>query len=49
MWVIAGGSHYWCYQCGAWALDPRLTGEYKIKWHKPTGLGGPNPAATVKP
>ena len=41
LWVIGGGAMLWCYQCGAW----RYTGSGE-KWHRPTGLGGPNPAVT---
>ena len=41
MWLIAGGTVMWCYQCGAWKLNlPNARRE----WHKPTGIGGPNPA-----
>lgn len=37
LWIIAGGTHLWCYQCGAFK---HVDG----KWQRPTGLGGPNPA-----
>lgn len=44
LWAIAGGTLLWCYQCGAWTRNvARLPGE-RGTWHKPTGLGGPNPA-----
>jgi hypothetical protein len=42
MWVIAGGHILWCYQCGAWKLTENS--RERTRWHKPTGIGGPNPA-----
>jgi hypothetical protein len=39
-WIIAGGSILWCYQCGAW----RSNVPGRMKWNKPTGIGGANPA-----
>lgn len=38
-WLIAGGSIIWCYQCGAWRMNMAAG-----KWHRPTGIGGENPA-----
>ena len=40
LWLIAGGAICWCYQCGAW----RMNQPGRAQWHKPTGIGGPNPA-----
>jgi hypothetical protein len=40
LWIIAGGHLLWCYQCGAW----RHNTPGRMLWHKPTGLGGINPA-----
>jgi hypothetical protein len=39
-WLIAGGAIIWCYQCGAY----RVNREGRYKWHKPSGIGGENPA-----
>lgn len=47
LWIIAGGHLLWCYQCGAWRLNRDIYGEDAGKWHKPTGIGGPNPAMTA--
>lgn len=40
LWIIAGGYILWCYQCGAW----RMNSGNREKWHRPTGIGGENPA-----
>ena len=40
LWIIAGGALLWCYRCGAWR--PNVAG--KLRWHKPTGPNGENPA-----
>jgi hypothetical protein len=40
LWLIAGGAICWCYQCGAW----RLNNAQRMAWHKPSGIGGRNPA-----
>ena len=40
VWLV--GDVLWCYQCGAW----RQAGEGRHRWHKPTGIGGPNPCST---
>lgn len=42
LWIICGGALLWCYQCGAWTVNKRHEG--RVRWHHPTGLGGPNPA-----
>lgn len=39
LWLIAGGTICWCYQCGAW----RINAPNHI-WNRPTGLYGINPA-----
>ena len=45
LWLIAGGAICWCYQCGAWTLNRlRKHGEPRDRWHRTTGIGGPNPA-----
>ena len=50
-WLICGGSVEWCYQCGAWRQLRRTASATCMpipgpegKWHKPSGIGGPNPA-----
>lgn len=46
-WLIAGGYIHWCYQCGAWQQMKRVSENGFAPdgpWHKPTGIGGPNPA-----
>jgi hypothetical protein len=40
VWLV--GDLLWCYQCGAW----RQNAEGRHPWHKPTGIGGPNPCST---
>jgi len=40
LWIIAGGGIIWCYQCGSW----RLNIPSKSPWHRPSGIGGKNPA-----
>jgi len=40
VWLV--GDVLWCYQCGAW----RQNAEGRHPWHKPTGIGGPNPCST---
>lgn len=42
MWILSFGDHhvFWCYQCGAWRHELKPG-----KWHKPSGIGGKNPAA----
>jgi len=40
IWGIAGGALLWCYQCGAW----RVNDSRPSQWHRPTGIGGSNPA-----
>ena len=42
LWAIAGGALLWCYQCGAWRPNNSLG----RGWHRPTGIGGENPAMT---
>lgn len=42
IWIIAGGNILWCYQCGAWRMN--LPGRVPGGWHKPSGIGGANPA-----
>lgn len=42
IWIIAGGALLWCYQCGA--FRPNSAGRVPGGWHKPSGIGGPNPA-----
>jgi hypothetical protein len=44
LWLLAGGAICWCYQCGAWR--PSTPG--RMKWHKTTGIDGPNPAMPKK-
>lgn len=39
LWLIAGGYAAWCYRCGAWRIN-----EPRVKWVRPTGPDGPNPA-----
>jgi len=41
LWLIAGGAICWCYQCGAWKMNAADTPR---RWHKPSGIGGENPA-----
>ena len=52
-WLIAGGYIEWCYQCGAWRnLRPADMGDGMAPaspWHRPSGIGGINPAMKAKP
>ncbi len=41
LWLIAGGRICWCYQCGAWKMN---AADAPRGWHKPSGIGGENPA-----
>jgi hypothetical protein len=45
-WLIAGGSHEWCYQCGA-LRQMQETGIAQVTprspWVRPTGPTGENP------
>ena len=50
-WIICGGHAEWCYQCGAWRqLQHTALAQVSVikgkegRWHRPTGIGGPNPA-----
>jgi hypothetical protein len=46
--MICGGFVEWCYQCGAWRNLKQVSQNGYVaasKWQKPTGIGGPNPAA----
>jgi hypothetical protein len=39
-WIVAGGMMIWCYRCGAW----RYNDGRRMRWFKPTGPNGKNPA-----
>lgn len=45
-WLISGGSHQWCYRCGA-LRQMRETGVAQVTpnspWVRPTGPRGDNP------
>lgn len=45
LWIIAGGTLLWCYQCGAWRVN-RAGKEWV--WHRTAGIGGENPAMLGK-
>jgi hypothetical protein len=47
LWIIGIGesSFLWCYQCGAIRVNAAGA---QYKWRRPTGIGGPNPAMTMK-
>jgi hypothetical protein len=45
-WLICGGHIEWCYQCGAWRNLRHVKQNILVaasKWHRPSGIGGPNP------
>jgi hypothetical protein len=45
LWIIANGDILWCYQCGAWRLNEHGR---QYKWHRTSGIGGPNPAMKTR-
>mgnify|MGYP006935479181 CR=1 FL=1 len=46
IWIIAGGALLWCYQCGAFRQN--VGGRVAGGWHKPSGIGGENPAMSKR-
>lgn len=54
-WIIGGGSHEWCYECGALRQMARVNPTDAVEvtaysyWVRPTGEGGANPYEKMKP
>lgn len=50
-WLIAGGYHEWCYECGAlrrMEVAPPNSCYPVTRWTRPTGIGGDNPWPPVE-